>query len=161
MELRPAASTDADAIWAILEPIVRAGETFALPRDMSREAALAWWHAPGNEVFVAEDAGSVLGTYFIHPNQQGPGSHVSQPRLRHRALGNGLRHRPGDVRSLAAARAGRARGYRAMQFNIVISTNAPAVHLWTSMVFRTLCRVPRLLHPTRGYVDTLAMFREL
>ena len=55
-----------------------------------------------------------------------------------------------------------ARGYRSMQFNIVVSTNAPAVHLWETMGFRTLCRVPGAFrHPTLGFVDTLVMFREL
>ena len=160
MMLRLATIADADAIWAILEPIVRAGETFALPRDMSREAALAWWHSPGNEVFVAEDAGSVLATYFIHPNQQGPGSHVCNCGYATAPWATGR----GVARAMCAhsLEHARARGYRAMQFNFVVSTNAPAVHLWTSMGFRTLCRLPEaFLHPTGGYVDALVMFQEL
>ena len=36
---------DADAIWAILEPVIRAGETYPLPRDMDRESALAYCRA--------------------------------------------------------------------------------------------------------------------
>ncbi len=160
MPIRPAAPNDADAIWSILEPIVRAGETFALPRDMSREAALAWWHSPGNEVFVTEDAGSVLGTYFIHPNQQGPGSHVCNCGYATAPWATGR----GVARAMCAhsLEHARARGYRAMQFNFVVSSNAPAVHLWTSMGFRTLCRIPEaFLHPTGGHVDALVMFQEL
>ncbi len=160
MNIRPAAPADADAIGSILEPVVRAGETFALPRDLSREAAVRWWHAPGNEVFVAEEAGQVLGTYFVHPNQLGPGSHVANCgyATAAAATGRGVA-RAMCAHSLAHAR---ARGYRAMQFNMVVSTNAPAVHLWTSMGFRTLCRLPgAFLHPAQGYVDALVMFREL
>ncbi|HSP19898.1 MAG TPA: GNAT family N-acetyltransferase, partial [Myxococcaceae bacterium] len=77
MTIRPATPADAGGIWSVLEPIIRAGETYALPRDLTRADALAWWHAPGNEVFVAEEAGAVLGTYFLHPNQRGPGIHVA------------------------------------------------------------------------------------
>jgi len=151
MRIRAATPGDADALWSILEPIVRAGETFALPPEMSRDDALLWWRAPGNEVFVAEEDGSVLGSYFIHPNQLGPGSHVAN-------CGRGIA-RAMCAHSLEHAR---ARGYRAMQFNIVVSTNAHAVHLWTSMGFRTLCRVPGAFrHPVHGFVDTLVMFREV
>lgn len=160
MRIRPATAADQGPIWSILEPIVRAGETFALPLDMSRAEALAWWHGPGNEVFVAEDAGVVLGTYFIHPNQQGPGNHVANCgyAVLPQSTGRGVA-RAMCAHSLEHAR---SRGYRAMQFNMVISTNAPAVHLWTSMGFETLCRLPGAFHhPTQGFVDALVMFRTL
>ena len=160
MRIRAATPGDADTLWSILEPIVRAGETFALPQDMSREDAFAWWHASGNEVFVAEEDGTVLGSYFIHPNQLGPGSHVSNCGYATAPWAGGR----GIARAMCAhsLQHARARGYRAMQFNIVVSTNAPAVHLWTSMGFRTLCRVPGAYrHPVHGFVDTLVMFREL
>jgi len=158
--IRPATSADADGLWSILEPVIRAGETFALPRDLSRADALAWWHAPGNEVFVAADASAVLGTYFIHPNQRGPGSHVANCgyATAQAATGRGIA-RAMCAHSLEHAR---ARGYRAMQFNVVVSTNAPAVHLWASMGFATLCRLPGAFqHPTLGFVDALVMFRTL
>lgn len=160
MRIRPATPTDASAIWSILEPMVRAGETFALPREMSRDDALAWWHAPGNEVFVAEDEGTLLGTYFLHPNQLGPGSHVSNCGYATApwATGRGIA-RAMCAHSLEHAR---GRGYRAMQFNFVVSTNAPAVHLWTDMGFETLCRLPEAFHhPRHGFVDALVMYRTL
>ena len=160
MRIRAATAADTDALWDILEPIVRAGETFALPQDMSLDDTLACWRAPGQEVFVAELDGSVLGTYFVHPNQLGPGSHVANcgyataPRAGGRGIARAM-----CAHSLEHAR---ARGYRSMQFNIVVSSNAPAVHLWTAMGFETLCRVPgAFAHPTLGEVDTLVMFRRL
>jgi ribosomal protein S18 acetylase RimI-like enzyme len=49
-----------------------------------------------------------------------------------------------------------------MQFNFVIASNAPAVRLWTSLGFETLCRVPEAFaHPALGYVDALVMYRRL
>lgn len=76
MLIRSATQTDTDAIWAILEPIIRAGETYPLPRDMSRNDAFRFWFAPAHEVFVAEDDAQILGTYFLRPNQLGGGAHV-------------------------------------------------------------------------------------
>src|SRR5229473_3323064 len=78
MQIRPAAlSADANSVWAILEPTIRAGETYTLPRDMPREEALDYWFAPRHEVFVAEEDTDVVGTYFLQANQQGGGSHVA------------------------------------------------------------------------------------
>src|SRR3954447_26202125 len=63
--IRPASRADADALWAILDPTIRAGDTYALPRDMSREAALAYWLANDHHTFITDDA---AGTYFIRDN---------------------------------------------------------------------------------------------
>src|ERR1700676_5668248 len=77
MDIRAAVPTDADSIWALLEPTIRAAETYTLPADMNREDALASWFSPGHEVFVAEQSGAVRGSYFLRPNQRGGGSHVA------------------------------------------------------------------------------------
>jgi L-amino acid N-acyltransferase YncA len=77
LSIRPAAERDKDAIWAILEPMIRRGETYPLPRDMTMLQAMEFWFAPENETFVWEADGSVLGTYFLRANQRGGGSHVA------------------------------------------------------------------------------------
>ncbi len=70
MLIREAVPWDENLIWAILEPIIRTGETYTLPRDMDRGSALAYWLSPGHEVFVAEDNGEIVGTYFLKANQK-------------------------------------------------------------------------------------------
>ena len=160
MLIRPARSEDAAAIWSILEPTIRAGETWALNRDMSEADALAYWLGSDKDAFVAEDDGSILGTYFIRPNQAGPGGHVCNCGYMTRpdATGRGIARRMCQ-HSLDLAR---ARGYRAMQFNFVVSTNERAVRLWESLGFQTVGRLPRAFrHPTHGYVDVLVMFQHL
>src|ERR1700761_4898946 len=77
MLIRSANRHDDEAIWRILEPMLRAGESYTLPRDMSREDALAYWYSAGHEVFVADEDGSILGTYFLRANQRGGGAHVA------------------------------------------------------------------------------------
>src|SRR5258708_13214876 len=77
MQIRSASPVvDGDGIWAVLEPTIRAGETYTLPRNMSRQEALDYWFAPQHEVFVAEDD-EIVGTYFLQPNQRGAGSPVA------------------------------------------------------------------------------------
>jgi L-amino acid N-acyltransferase YncA len=160
MLIRPSTTKDANAIWEILEPIIRAGETYTQPRDMSREDALAYWHSPGHEVFVAEEAGEILGTYFLRENQKGGGSHVANCgyMTAPHATGRGVA-RAMCAHSLEHAR---ARGFRSMQFNFVVSTNERAVRLWESFGFEILARLPAaFLHPTLGYVDAFVMHRVL
>jgi len=160
MLIRPARPEDTPAIWSILEPTIRAGETYALDPDMSEADALAFWRGADKETFVAEEDGSILGTYFIRSNQAGPGGHVCNCGYMTRAdaTGRGIARRMCQ-HSLDLAR---ARGYRAMQFNFVVSTNERAVRLWESLGFQTVGRLPLAFrHPTHGYVDALVMFQSL
>ena len=158
--VRPAGLSDADAIWEILEPTIRAGETYTLPRDMTREQALTYWFAPANEVFVAEENGEVVGTYFLHANQKGGGAHVANCGYMTsvRASGRGVA-RAMCRHSLDHAK---TRGFRAMQFNFVVSTNQRAVRLWQSFGFEIVGRLPGAFqHPTAAYVDAYVMYRDL
>jgi ribosomal protein S18 acetylase RimI-like enzyme len=158
--IRPAVGHDGAAIWAILEPVIRAGETYALDRDMSREAALATWSGPDRTSFVAEVEGRVLGTYYLRANQAGGGAHVANcgyathPEARGRGIARAMAEH-----SFAEAR---ARGFRAMQFNFVVSSNVTAVRLWHALGFETIGRVPEAFdHPAHGLVDALILHRRL
>jgi ribosomal protein S18 acetylase RimI-like enzyme len=159
--IRNAGQDDREPIWTLLEPIIRAGETYSLPRDMGEEAALSFWFAPDHEVFVAAAEGNdVGGTYFIRANQRGGGDHVANcayavaDRFRRRGVGRAL-----CSHSLDHAR---LRGYRAVQFNFVVETNEPAVNLWSSLGFKVAGRLPKaFLHPRLGLVDAFVMFLEL
>ncbi len=76
MPIRPARPDDAPAIWSILAPVIRAGETYTLDPEMGEGEALAYWMGPDKETFVAEEAGEVVGTYYMRANQAGGGRHV-------------------------------------------------------------------------------------
>ena len=160
MIIRPASKDDAAAIWAILEPVIRAGETYALARDMREADALAYWLGADKEAFVAEAEGVVLGTYYLRANQAGGGAHVCNAgyMTSAAATGRGVARAMG-LHSIDHAK---ARGFRAMQFNFVVSTNVRAVGLWQSLGFEVVGRLPGAFdHPVEGFVDALVMFRGL
>lgn len=160
MLIRPARPEDAPAIWSIIGPTIRAGETYALDRRLSESDALAYWLGADRETFVAEADGTILGTYYIRPNQAGGGGHVSNCgyMTAAAATGQGVAGRMCE-HSLTHAR---SRGCTAMQFNFVISTNDRAVRLWQKLGFAIVGRLPlAFAHPTEGYVDALVMFRKL
>jgi ribosomal protein S18 acetylase RimI-like enzyme len=160
MLVRPAGNEDANGIWAIMQPIIRAGETYTLPRDMDKESALAYWLSPEHEVFVAEENREIVGTYFLQANQQGNGGHVANCGYMTAVAATGR----GVGRTMCEHSLGRARGrrFRAMQFNFVVSTNERAVRLWQSLEFAIVGRLPKaFLHPKLGYVDAYIMYRDL
>lgn len=164
-EIREATPADWAAIWEILEPVIRAGETFTWDRDTTEAQARAKWFktAPG-QTFVAvgrgETGGVVLGTGELHPNQAGGGSHVANAAYMVRA-GYGGR---GVARALCAYSldAARAAGFRAMQFNAVVESNVRAVAAWQGMGFEILGTIPEAFnHPRLGYVGLHVMYRRL
>ncbi|WP_294332116.1 N-acetyltransferase [uncultured Sphingomonas sp.] len=160
LRIRPAAPEDGAAIWAIMEPVIRAGETYALDRDLPREAALAYWLGADRTTFVAETERLILGTFYLRANQAGGGGHVANcgyatlPEARGRGIARAMAEH-----SFAEAR---ARGFTAMQFNFVVSSNVGAVRLWQALGFETVGRVPdAFAHPTLGLVDALVLYRRL
>jgi len=160
LTIRPALAADNDAIWAILEPTFRAGETYPIPRDVTRAEALAYWHTPGHAVFVAERGGRIVGTYYVRANNRGGGAHVANCgyMVAPDCTGGGVA-RAMCAHSLAQAR---ARGFTAMQFNFVISSNERAVKLWQACGFSIVGTLPgAFIHPSRGAVDAYVMFRTL
>ena len=160
MNIRKATPSDAAGVAAIIVPIIREGATYTLDADMTEPEALAYWMGPDKETFVAEQDGMVLGTYYMRPNQAGGGRHVCNcGYMTHAAAsGRGIARRMCE-HSLAHAR---LRGYRAMQFNFVISTNERAVRLWQSLGFEIVGRLPAAFrHPMHGYVDAFVMYQSL
>lgn len=160
MLIRPAQPEDEDAIWAILAPVFAAGETYCLPRDVGRAEGLDYWGGGNHAVFVAEDGGRVLGSYFLCANQRGGGAHVANagfataPATQGRGVARAML-----AHALAEAR---GRGFRAMQFNFVVATNTRAIALWERAGFATVGRLPgAFAHPSAGYVDALVMYRAL
>jgi len=160
MLIRPARPEDAVVLWSIIGAVIRAGETYTLDRQMSEGDALAYWLAADKETFVAEENGVILGTYFIRSNQAGGGAHVCNCGYITSAAATGR----GIARLMCqhSLNHARARGYRAMQFNFVVSTNERAVRLWESLGFEIVGRLPLAFkHPIHGYVDALVMFQSL
>ena len=162
MAIRDARPEDWGAIWPFLHEIVAARETYAYDPDMDEAEARRLWmiEPPGRTVVATDSDGTVLGTASMYANRPGPGSHVASASFmvdsRHAGRGTG--------RALGkhVIEWARENGFRAIQFNAVVETNAPAVALWRSLGFDVLTTVPKAFnHPKHGYVGLLIMHRFL
>jgi ribosomal protein S18 acetylase RimI-like enzyme len=160
VNIRAATAADDDAIWTLLEPTFRIGETYPIPRDISRTDALAYWRASAHDVFVAEHSGAIVGTYYLRANNRGGGAHVANCGyvVAESAFGRGVA-RAMCMHSLDQAR---QRNFTAMQFNFVIASNERAVRLWQSLGFTIVGQLPAVFqHPRLGMVDAYVMMRSL
>ncbi|HEV7821684.1 MAG TPA: GNAT family N-acetyltransferase [Burkholderiales bacterium] len=160
MKVREATPAEFGQIWPIFREIVAAGETYAYARDTTKEQAFKLWMEAPRLTFVAEEDGRILGTYCIKTNQAGPGDHVCNCgyMVASAARGRGLATAMCEHSQEMAIQL----GYKAMQFNFVVSTNEGAVKLWNKLGFATVGRLPTAFnHPSKGYVDALVMYKWL
>ena len=170
IKIRIATDADHDAIWKIFHEVIAPGDTYFFAPETSREDALAYWFQPGNHTYVAEQDRSasaalrrdkhVIGTYILKANRPDLGSHVANASfmVAPAARGQGVGRAMGE-HCLAEAR---RIGFRAMQFNFVVSTNESAIHLWKELGFEIMGTLPGAFrHPQKGYVDVYVMFRSL
>jgi L-amino acid N-acyltransferase YncA len=160
VNVRPYAPADWPAVWAIIQPILAAGATYPQPPATGEAEARHWWIDEHRAVFVAEQAGRVLGTYYLTDNKPGLGSHVANAgyMVAAAAQGRGVGRAMAE-HSLVAAR---DLGYLALQFNLVVVTNEASLRIWDAMGFTRVGVLPKAFrHAEKGLVDALVMFKWL
>ena len=160
LNIREATREEFEQIWPIFHEIAAAAETYAYPRDITKEQARKIWMDDPRKTYVFEEDSQILGTYIIKTNQSGPGDHVCNCgyMVSSAARGRGL----ATAMCEHSQKIARELGYKAMQFNFVASTNAGAVRLWNKLGFATVGRLPKAFHhPSKGYVDALVMYKWL
>ena len=158
MIIRLATDEDRPAVWSVIEPVFRAGKTYAIDSKIGRGDALDYWFGENKTTFVAEENGVVIGTFYIRTNQAGGGSHICNCGYitSSTATGKGVARKMCEY-SIEYAK---SKGYLGMQFNFVVSTNHRAVGLWKSLGFAEVGCLPKAFnHPSEGFVDALVMFK--
>jgi ribosomal protein S18 acetylase RimI-like enzyme len=160
-EIRDYRESDWPSTWPILQETVRAGDTYTFsPESTEEEIRRVWVQVPGKTFVACDLEGRILGTYFIKANQPGLGAHVCNcgyvvaPTARGKGIAS-LMCEHSQAQALAM-------GFRAMQFNFVVSTNVRAIRLWERLGFSVVGRLPGAFnHQRLGYVDALVMFKQL
>jgi len=166
MLIRKATPDDFPQMLPIFREVIQGGDTYDFEETASDQDAYDYWFGKGVTSFVMEEESEngadtkILGFYKIIQNHRGRGSHVANASfmVSRETRGKGVGRKMGE----ACIRQARAMGFKAIQFNFVISTNEPAMHLWKSLGFKELCRLPGAFnHKKLGYVDAVIFFMEL
>lgn len=160
MIFAPIAAADYATLWSMLEPVFHAGDTYAIDPEISQDDAISYWTSADAGSFLCSDSGEVLGTYYLKTNAGGGGAHVCNCGFITAPNSGGK----GVARAMLEDALNRARssGYKAMQFNFVLSNNTRAIDIWQRAGFDTVGRLPKAFdHPRDGMIDALVMFKTL
>ncbi len=161
IKIRPFEENDWMATWQIIEPVFRAGETYAFSPDISEdEAQRVWVELPLVSFVAVDEKNEILGTYYLKPNQPALGAHVCNCGyiVAAKARGKGIASEMCDHSQREAV----SRGFRAMQYNLVVSTNRGAVRLWKRHEFDVVGTLAKAFrHPHLGFVDAFVMYKQL
>ncbi len=147
--------------WKIVEPVFRAGETYAFSPDITAEEAhKVWIETPAATFVVVDSDNKILGTYYIKQNQPALGAHVCNCGyiVADNARNQGLAALMCDHSQVQAL----SMGFLAMQYNLVVATNESAVHLWKKKGFQIIGTLPKSFRHSRlGLVDAHVMYKLL
>ena len=160
IEIRTATNSDKPAIWEIIRDIIATADTYVFPPDSPEDEMIAYWFSPEKYVYVAEDDGNVVGTFWLKPNYPGLGSHVCNAAymVAPVAAGKGIGRKMAEL-SLDEAR---RLGFTAMQFNFVVASNTAAVRLWQSIGMEIIGEIPDAFdHRELGLTNAYIMYRKL
>ncbi len=161
MGIRKYQESDWSPLWRIIEPVFRAGETYAFSPDMTEQEAYHVWIEAPMETYVAKgEANEIIGTYYIKPNQPGLGSHVCNCGyiVSETSRGQGVASRMCEHSQHVAV----TLGFKAMQYNLVVCTNEGAIRLWKKQGFQVIGVLPEAFNSkSAGLVDALVMYKRL
>lgn len=160
MTIREYNEADKEQIWQIIKPVIRQGDTYVFAPGSSKEKMLDYWCGADKNTYVAVSDKKILGTFYIKENQPDLGAHVCNagyivsPEAQGRGIGRGMAE--------FSLKEAKRLGFRAMQFNFVVKTNAGAIRLWQSLGFEIIGEIPEAFrHTEKGLINALIMYRKL
>ena len=161
MHIRNYQENDWPQVWTIIEKVFRSGETYAYSPEITEDEAHKVWVDTPKETYVSvNDNNEILGTYYIKPNQPALGSHVCNCGyiVSEKARGKGVASSMCEHSQKIAVKL----GFKAMQYNLVVSTNEGAIRLWKKLEFKVIGNLPKAFNSkSAGYTDALIMYKEL
>lgn len=159
-QIRIATEADRPAVWQIIKAVIARGDTYVFDPETSEDEMMTYWFSPEKYVYVAEEDGIVLGTYWLKANQPGLGDHVGNGAymVSPDAKGRGI----GKLMAEHSIEEARRLGFHSIQFNFVVKSNTVAVNLWKRVGFEVIGEIPDAIrHSKNGLTNAYIMYRKL
>ena len=139
--------------------VVEDGIAFPQEETLDEESAAVFF-AEQTHCGVAVEDDRVIGLYILHPNNVGRCGHIANASY---AVGSAARGKGVGCMLVEDSMAkGRENGFRIMQFNAVVATNAGARHLYEKLGFVQLGTIPGGFRmPDGTYADICPYYHEL
>ena len=140
IHVRAFAPADLPEMIAIWNQVVEEGVAFPQEETLDEAAGAAFFAAQSLSAVAADEDGTLLGLYILHPNNVGRCGHICNASYAVRADARG-RHIGEALVSDCLSRA-KALGFRVLQFNAVVESNVHARHLYERRGFTQLGTIP-------------------
>ena len=159
MTIRPYTENDLPQMNAVWNEVVAAGDAFPQEEMLTLETG-ATFFAAQTYTAVAEENGEIFGLYILHPNNVGRCGHICNASYAVRGDARGRHIGAALVRDCLTQ--GKAHGFRVLQFNAVVESNAPARHLYESLGFEQLGTIKGGFRmPDGSYVNICPYYKTL
>lgn len=159
IEIRGYEQQDVPGMADVWNEVVEDGVAFPQEDKLDKPAALEFF-ASQTHCGVAVENGRVLGLYILHPNNIGRCGHIANASY---AVSSAVRGRGvGEKLVRDSMVKGKLAGFRVLQFNAVVSSNAGARHLYEKLGFVQLGTIPNGFRMPDGlYADICLYYHEL
>lgn len=152
---------DINAMTRIWNEIVEQGEAFPQEEALTIDTGMTFF-ASQSHTGVAEDdeTGEIVGLYILHPNNIGRCGHIANASY---AVASECRGKHiGEALVTDCLRKCRELGFGVLQFNAVVSTNAPALALYKKLGFTQLGTIPEGFRRKDGsFADIIPHFIDI
>ena len=155
MEIRAYREADVPAMARIWNEVVEEGTAFP-QEEFLDEASGAAFFASQTYCGVAEEDGTVVGLYILHPNNVGRCGHIANASYAIDSACRG-RHIGEKLVSDCLVQAPRF-GFKLLQFNAVVENNIHARHLYERLGFVEIGMVPDGFHMKDGTYQNIILY---
>lgn len=160
MKIRKATNNDVDSVWEIFHEVIIKGDTYVFDPETKKHDLNKHWFATNMHTYVLEKNNKIWGTYILKPNQIDLGSHIANGS--YMVHSNARRQGFGEAMCNHSLKEAGKLGFKAIQFNMIVSTNKPAIKLWKKLGFEIVGTIPNgFNHLTKGYIDAYIMYKKL
>lgn len=157
--IRMAEDQDKKVLYKLFMQVANTKEAFMHDNRTSFEEWEKFWFGENKVTYTALEGNEIVGSYKIAPNQPWLGNHVANGGYMVDAKHRGKRI--GELLGKHSIKEAISKGFTAMQFNAVVSTNNGAIKLWEKLAFKIVGECPKaFIHPVHGPTSTYIMYRE-
>lgn len=159
LTIRQYQEADLAQMRTLWNEIVAAGNAFPQEEPLSMSEAGEFFAAQSYSA-VAELGSDIVGLYILHPNNIGRCGHLANASY---AVAKAVRGQHiGEQLVRDSLTKARELGFRVLQFNAVVKSNASAIHLYQKLAFKELGSIPGGFRmPDGSYQDIVLFYRQL
>ncbi len=151
---------DEEDLYQIFREVVDSGSQFPYACNSMREFHKQFLSPQGKVYVCRSHNGDVIGGFFIRPNFSGGSNDIANAAymIQGAYRGRGI----GSLLVKASLHLAKDSGFKAMQFNLVLSRNTLAIKLYEKLGFNIIRTLPGVVQsPDGNYQDGCIMYRNL